>query len=260
MLCSSQTSHTRSSVFWTFTFQCELNDISFLLYRELYICNPLTMWQKVGKGVSSPQAQVLVSTGDKSHGSFPKIYQSRELKPGYLFTVVISDEDSFCCSLYWGVSREYTICPIHPMISVSWEVSLTMTFQLCPPYPHKHSFHFRFSLNLILSLNVLLSRWNSFHMVSLPTICSLLASNTVLIMFSLNTLNAFSTAQGEKKSLNSLHIYKLPTYLFKLISKILLHTFCFWICSGGSRASTSHKSLPIHAFTVLSWIYSQSSS
>lgn len=152
MLCPSQTSHTPSSVFWAFTFQCELKDINFLLYRELHICNPLTMWQKLGKGVSSPQAQVLVSPGDKSHGriihqtvSFPKIYQSRELKPGYLFTVVISNEDRVSTApCIEGVSGEYSICPIHLMmfqISVSWEVSPTMSFQLCPLYPHNHSFY-----------------------------------------------------------------------------------------------------------------------
>lgn len=52
-------------------------------------------------------------------------------------------------------------------------------------------------------------------MVSLPTICSLLASNIVLIMFSLNTLSGFPTAQREKKKLNSLHFYKLPKYIFQ---------------------------------------------
>lgn len=152
MICPSQTSYTPSSVFWACTFQCELNDINFQQYRERHRCNPLTLWQKVGKGVSSPQAQVSLSTGDKSHGriihqtiSFCKIYQSQKLKTRVLIHCChLRWGQGLYCSLYWGVSREYTICPIHPMIfqiSVSWEVSLTMSFHLCPIYPHNHSFH-----------------------------------------------------------------------------------------------------------------------
>lgn len=151
MLCPSQPFHTPSPVFWALTFHCELDDINLLLCRALHICNPLTMWQKGGKGVSPPPAQDLVSAGDKTYGRiihetvrFPKIHPSPELKPGHLLTGLSSQGQSLHCSRYWGFSREYTISPIYPIIfqiSESWVVSLTTSFQLCSLYSHNHSFH-----------------------------------------------------------------------------------------------------------------------